>query len=244
MIPKFIHYCWLGNNKKSELIEKCINSWKKYYPEYEIIEWNDSNIDILENQYSKEAYEAKKYAFVSDYVRLKVLYEYGGIYFDTDVEVLNRDNSLESYDFVVGFEASNRIGSAVVMANKHNPIIYEWLSYYNNRHFIDEMGKCDFTPNVWKITEILKQRGFEINGMKQVNDNCVICDVDMFYPYSIGEKDITFKNSVMVHWCDGSWVSGNIKIKHQLIILIKRLIGSKNYKSIKKIKDKLGIKRI
>ena len=87
-IPKIIHYCWFGKGKKSELIEKCIASWKKYLPDYKIIEWNESNFDINSNIYCKEAYENKKYAFVSDYVRLYAVYNYGGIYFDTDLEVL------------------------------------------------------------------------------------------------------------------------------------------------------------
>ena len=87
-IPKVIHYCWFGKNPKPPLIQKCMDSWKQVLPEYEIIEWNEDNFDVAENQYAKEAYENKKWAFVTDYVRLKVLYEHGGIYLDSDVEIL------------------------------------------------------------------------------------------------------------------------------------------------------------
>ena len=89
-IPKIIHYCWFGNNPKPEIVYKCIESWKKYFPDYEIVEWNEKNYDVNKELYMQEAYSCKKWAFVSDYARFDVLYQYGGIYFDTDVEVLKK----------------------------------------------------------------------------------------------------------------------------------------------------------
>lgn len=238
MIPKIIHYCWLGKGEKSELINKCIASWKKYYSDYTFIEWNESNFDIQENQYARESYNERKYAFVSDYIRLKVLYEYGGIYLDTDVEILKKNTGLEQYDFIVGFEAANRIGSAVIMSEKQNILIKSWLDSYNNRHFIDLKGKSDFTPNVKKLTEILAEYGFSIDGKRQIKDNYVIFEKNIFYPYAIGDSEINIDDSLMVHWCDGSWVSGRTKVRHQLVVFIKRIIGSNNYDRLKLLKDK------
>ena len=107
MIPKIIHYCWFGGNDKLESVMKCIESWKKYLPDYEIMEWNESNFNIKKaNQYVREAYDNKKWAFVTDYVRLIALYENGGIYFDTDVEVFKSFDSLLSEKAFFGFEST------------------------------------------------------------------------------------------------------------------------------------------
>ena len=103
-IPKIIHYCWFGHNKLPALYEKCIQSWKKYCPDYEIVCWNEENFDITQNRYAKEAYEAGKWAFVSDYVRLKVLFEHGGIYLDTDVELIRPIDALVADGGYMGFD--------------------------------------------------------------------------------------------------------------------------------------------
>ena len=238
MIPKIIHYCWLGKGEKSEQIKKCIKSWKTFYPDFEIIEWNEDNFNIYQNNYAAEAYREKKYAFVADYIRLKVLYELGGIYLDTDVEILKRNVELERCDFVVGFEATNRIGTAIIMANKNNSIIEKWLASYSCRHFINERGKPDFTPNVQKLTEIMDDFGFEINGKRQKIGNYMVYEQRMLYPYAIGDANVDLSESIMVHWCNGSWVSGNVKIKHRIVTFIKKGIGSKNYTRLKIVKDK------
>ena len=105
MIPKKIHYCWVGGNSKPPLVKKCIQSWKKYCPDYEIIEWNESNYDISKNIYMKQAYEAKKWAFVTDYMRLDIIYEHGGIYLDTDVELIKNIDDLLSNEAFAGIES-------------------------------------------------------------------------------------------------------------------------------------------
>ena len=111
-IPKIIHYCWFGDGPISPESRKCMESWKKYCPDYKIIEWNEQNFDISQNRYAQQAYEAKKYAFVSDYVRLAVLYEYGGIYLDTDVETL-RNNALKVNHHLQLFEVSATKGTGM-----------------------------------------------------------------------------------------------------------------------------------
>ena len=109
-IPKKIHYCWFGRNPLPESAKKCIESWKKYCPEYEIIEWNEDNFDLTENRYAREAYEQKKWAFVSDYARLKIVYEQGGIYMDVDVELIKPLDELTELDGYMGFEKEIRCG--------------------------------------------------------------------------------------------------------------------------------------
>ena len=118
MIPKTLHYCWFGNGKKSELVQNCIQSWKKAMPDYTIIEWNESNSDITANKYISEAYSANKWAFVSDYIRLRVLFEYGGIYLDTDVETLKSFDAFLNNEAFTGFESNDSIITAVIGAEK------------------------------------------------------------------------------------------------------------------------------
>lgn len=168
MIPKIIHYCWFGSGPKSELIEKCISSWNKYLPDYEIIEWNEDNFDISSNLYVKQAYEAKKWAFVSDYVRLFALYTCGGVYLDTDVEILKPFDSafLQNRAFT-GFEAKDSPVTAVLGAEKGNPIIDALLSYYLDHVFINADGSYNLKTNTNTISEFLIQNGILPNGKLQ-----------------------------------------------------------------------------
>ena len=154
-IPKVIHYCWFGKNPLPELAVKCINSWKKYCPDYEIIEWNENNFDLNSVTYVKEAYEAKKWAFITDYVRLFVLYEYGGVYMDTDVELLKPIDSFLTLDAFSGFESSNAVPTGIISSRKNFKFIKELLDYYNDKHFKNDDGtyklnislKVKFEPN-------------------------------------------------------------------------------------------------
>src|SRR5699024_8907222 len=123
MIPKIIHYCWFGGNELSKTTKVCINSWKKKLPDYKIIEWNESNFDINSNQYVKEAYQAGRYAFVTDYVRLYVLYHYGGIYMDTDVEVLKSLDSFLKHQAFTGCENEKNSVTGIIGSEKD----HEWI---------------------------------------------------------------------------------------------------------------------
>ena len=154
MIPKIIHYCWFGRNDKSPLAEKCIDSWEKYCHDYEIKEWNEDNFDINCCQFVKEAYATKKWAFVADYARLYILKEYGGIYMDTDVEVIRPlDDFLVNFAFA-GIEHESNISTALIGSEANNPWITYLLTYYDNRRFIRLHGKCDTTTNVEIITKM------------------------------------------------------------------------------------------
>lgn len=155
MIPKVIHYCWFGRNPKPELINKCIESWKKFCPDYEIKEWNEDNFDIHQCPYVEEAYECKKWAFVSDCARLKIIYDNGGIYLDTDVELLDSLDNILKYDFFFAFEHEFRVNTGYGFgAKKMSPIVQEMLSFYLGKHFIVD-GKTDLTVCTISNTDAL-----------------------------------------------------------------------------------------
>jgi mannosyltransferase OCH1-like enzyme len=141
MIPKVIHYCWLSNDPYPEKTANCINSWKEYLPDYKLIRWDKSSFDINSVQWVREAYKAKKYAFASDYIRFFALYNYGGIYLDTDVEVVKSFDSLLRNRSFIGFEFVSIPEAAVIGAESGLPWVKECLDYYRNKSFYDRHGR-------------------------------------------------------------------------------------------------------
>lgn len=206
MIPKIIHYCWFGGKPLPELAVKCINSWKEFCPDYEIVRWDESNTDLNENDYIKEAYESKKWAFITDYVRLKVLYEYGGIYMDTDVEVCKPLDPFLFERAFSGFENEHQIPTGIMAGEEGHPFFEKLLEYYNDRHFIKEDGTFDITTNVKTITAIGLENGFIPNDTKQTFCDFTVYPHDYFCPknFDTGEIYIT-ERTVCIHHFDGSW---------------------------------------
>lgn len=234
-IPKVIHYCWFGKGEKSSLSKKCIDGWKKKLPEYEIIEWNENNFDIKCNKYVHEAYKGKKYAFVSDYVRLFALYNYGGIYLDTDVEVLKSFDEFLNLDGFVGFEDTELVSTAIIGSKKNNKIIKIWLDTYKERAFIQD-GKINDTTNVRVLTNILLELGMKQNNKLQdlYEGELSIFPIEYFSPLRIGSKKPKLtENTITIHWFEGSWVNFGKKIKIKIITTIKSLIGFKNYNRLR-----------
>ncbi|MFA5603094.1 MAG: glycosyltransferase [Bacilli bacterium] len=237
MIPKIIHYCWFGKGEKDQLINKCINSWKKYCPDYEIIEWNEESFDINMNDFVREAYEMKKYAFVSDYARLYILYNYGGIYVDTDLEIRkNIDIFLKDRAFS-SFETKDNIPTAIMGAEKEHPWIEKLLLYYSGRKFIKEDGSFDMLPNPKIITEITKNEyHLELNNKKQRLQNGLV-----IYPdYMLCTNYVNSKN-YSIHHFNGSWINKMykmeaLKYKKNYTILVKML--RENHVNLKKISSK------
>ena len=208
-IPKIIHYCWFGGNEIPDHDKKCIDSWRKYCPDYEILEWNEDNYDVNQIPYIKEAYEAKKWAFVSDYIRIDVVYRYGGIYMDTDVEVIRSLDELLEYMAYVGLEAeSNCIGFGLGFgAEKGNRILKELCDYYRTLRFIKEDGTFDLTPNPIIVTEYLKSKGFEFVPKKiGMMDEFTVFPEEYFCPqtFSSGQIQITNK-TYSIHHYHASW---------------------------------------
>lgn len=208
MIPKTIHYCWFGGNPLPELAVKCIESWKKYCPDYEIIEWNESNFDINCCDYVREAYDAKKWAFVSDVARLYVLVTYGGIYMDTDVEVLQPLDRLLEFEGVSGFESKDRIPTGLMACEKGHPLFQECLKEYNGIHFIKGPNDFDTTTNVVRITRLCLKYGLKLNGEEQVVEGLTFLPVEYLCPLNnlTGKIHIT-ENTYTIHWFNGSWLN-------------------------------------
>ncbi len=212
MIPKKIHYCWFGGNPLPELAQKCIESWKKYCPDYEIIEWNEKNFDVNCNRYCAEAYAAKKWAFVSDVARLYALVHEGGIYMDTDVEVTKPLDAFLELDAFSGFESFDRIPTGIMAAAKGHVLFTELLNDYENDGFFNEDGTPNLTTNVTRITNNCLKHGLILNNTKQTVNGFTLFPNDYFCPKDCETKIVTItENTHTIHHFDGSWLSAEDK---------------------------------
>lgn len=214
MIPQIIHYCWFGGKEKPDSVIKCMESWTKYCPDYDIKEWNESNFDIHENDYCREAYEAKKWAFVADMARLVVLEKYGGIYMDTDVEAVMPFDNLLTYGAFMCFEKRDSVSIGTLGVEKGNPIIADFLTPDNNRHFVREDGSYDLTTNLKFITPVLTGKyHLVLNGQKQVLPH----DVLVLPMESFIAKDgmtgwiMADESTYAIHHYAASWYDGDTR---------------------------------
>lgn len=240
MIPKIIHYCWFGKNPLPKSAIKCIESWKKYCPDYEIIEHNEDNYDITKYNYTKEAYEAKKWAFVSDVARLDILYNYGGIYLDTDVEIIKPiDDLLESSGFM-GFEDKKQVASGLGMgAIKNSQIIKLMLSSYEECHFKIGEDEYDLTPCPIRNTRDLIKIGLVPDGTYQEIQNFKFFTRDVLAPKEATSGRLRYltKNTRAIHHYDASWQTPMFHKQKRINYILGGRIGSK----VIKILIKLGL---
>lgn len=207
MIPKVIHYCWFGGNSIPELEQKCINSWKKYCPDYEIKEWNERNFDFSCCAYAKEAYDAKKWAFVADYVRLRILVEYGGIYMDTDVEVVKPLDAFLQEKAFLGFEEDEYVATSIMACEKDFNLFDTFLKRYDKRRFLKPDGTYDVTTNVVEITHFLLEHGLLLNNKKQTIEGLTLYPKEYFCPKNHETKKIErTDNTYAIHHFAGSWL--------------------------------------
>ena len=226
MIPKIIHYCWFGGNAKPKNILNYIESWKNHCPDYKIIEWNESNFNVHQNRYCKEAYDSKKWAFVSDVARLWALYHEGGIYMDTDVEVVKSLDELLVNEVFLGFERSTCIGTNIIGAHKGNEFVCSLLKAYDQRRFINEDGSLDTTTNVNSITKAAKDLGLILNGKKQNINDVTFYPQEYFCPYDYTTGRITkLKQAYTIHWYVQSWVTPGKKLRLKITKVFHRLFG-------------------
>ena len=214
-IPRTIHYCWFGKSKMSFEMEAYIEGWKKILRGYEFVLWNESSFDVTGNDFAIEAYESKKWAFVSDYVRLKVLYEYGGIYLDTDIEVLKRFDELLDDDCFMGFESKYVLGTALMASTSGNKWIERLLESYENKHFITADGSFDLKPSTSYITDIAREEcGLLFNNKIQQLDGFTVYPKDFFYPKNMYTGRIKrTNNSFCIHHWNGSWCESENNVK-------------------------------
>ena len=235
-IPKIIHYCCFGGKPLPELAKKCIASWKKFLPDYEIKEWNEQNYDVRKIPYTAQAYDAKKYAFVSDYARFDILYQYGGIYFDTDVEVIKdlRPIIEKGAFIVVEKGATHFLAAGLGIASPAASSIYrEILDSYQNEYFLNEDGTYNLKTVVTRVTDIFKLHGFEEKDCVQHIAETIIYPSDYFCPknYKIGELEIT-QNTFSIHHYDASWVDEYNKELQKEILSIYKKYGNNFFSKI------------
>lgn len=244
MIPKVIHYCWFGRKQLPQLAVKCIESWKKYLPEYEIREWNEDNFDVNIIPYAREAYEAKKYAFVSDYARFWILYNHGGLYFDTDVEVIKpMDDIIERGPFM-GCENDASDTSVASVApglglgvNPGLGLYKELLDLYDTLHFKNEDGSLNLKTIVEYTTEMLCGHGLKNTTELQLCAGVWIYPKRYFNPMELGGRINVQKETHSIHHYCASWHSNKYRMRKK----ISKLVGPKVTKLIMIIKR--GVQR-
>ncbi len=252
MIPKTIHYCWFGRGKKPKLARKCIKSWKKYCPDYEIIEWNEDNFDVNCNAYVKEAYEAKKYAFVSDYARFFILYHQGGVYFDTDVELIKPIDDMVAQGAFMGCEQDGcDLSQGICKTNSFgevNPglgiaaapglrLYEEILEFYQSLRFILEDGTYNEKTVVAYTTEILLSHGMKnVKEVQRVEEITIypkeyLCPMDN----NTGKLEIT-ENTVSIHWYSKSWLDRKQRLISRIARPFHRIFGDDCFRWLKRKK--------
>ena len=239
MIPKKIHYCWFGRGEKSKLAQKCIASWRKYCPDYEIIEWNEDNFDLDYNGYTRYCYDHKKWAFLSDFVRLVVVAEYGGIYFDTDVELLKSPDALLNFEAFYGFENDRNIATGLGFgAECNHPTIQAMKEQYELLEPNDD-GNYPAIVCPALNTAALLPFGLVLDGSRQNIAGAEILPVDWLNPYDdpTGRLSKT-KNTVSVHWYSKCWMSKGTILRSKITKPFHRIFGTDCFHSVKKLVSK------
>ena len=221
MIPNAIHYCWVGRGPKSKKIEHCIASWRKYCPDYQIIEWNEDNFDVNRNGYTRMCYEQRKFAFLSDYVRLLVLEQQGGFYFDTDVEVVRPIDALCNHKAFIGFETDYYVNTGQGFGcEAHNPAIRAMLAAYDD--FLDGSQGTQGCPIL--NTRALEGFGLVHNGEYQDLGAISVYPRDYFNPYDAPTGRLfQTPNTYSIHWYAKSWMKKRTILRSYLMKPVHRL---------------------
>lgn len=223
-IPKKIHYCWFGNGEKSELVKKCIASWEKFCPDCEIIEWNESNYDVTKNEYMHQAYLAKRWGFVPDYARLDIIYHHGGIYLDTDVEIIRNIDDLFDGNGYMGFENITDThqttysvnGGQGFGASAQHPLIKKMRDIYDNLQFVNDDGSLNLQPSPHYNTMVLAENGMRMDNTMQIIHGITVYPAEYFCPVNWKNKkcEIT-KNTYSIHHFNASWLTDTEKKKRK-----------------------------
>jgi len=237
MIPRTIHYCWFGHSPMPEMALKCLTSWHRYMPNWMYKCWTEDSFDVKQTPYTAEAYASKKYAFVSDYVRLWALEREGGLYLDIDVEVFKPLDDLLQYDAFAGFEGSKRhpMGTCVLASKAHGAWVSEMLGYYQNRHFAKAEGNLDLTTNVQFLSAKMQENGFMQDGKEQDYKDLHIFPVEYFSPRQTTGEYFRTGNTYCDHLGLNSWSEGKSGWKRK----VGKVVGVKSMTQLIKFKRKL-----
>ena len=250
-IPKVIHYCWFGGKPKPRLAEKCLKSWKKYCPDYEIVEWNENNFDLsAAPNYVQQAMMVGRWAFVTDYVRLCALTQQGGVYMDTDVELVKSLDPYLRHQAFAGFESLKGIQTGLLACEKDFPLFLEFLHHYDNASFLLPDGTPDTTTNVQVLTNLCLQKGLVLNDRLQTVAGLTIYPREVFCPVDFDTKVLKkTRKTVSIHWFSGSWQTeeerqyleaeakrlASERRSERRVAIGTRLLGEKGYEKVKSI---------
>ena len=237
MIPKIIHYCWFGGEKPKKVL-KCIESWKRCLPDYEMKEWNSSNFDVESLKYTSDAYKAQKYAFVSDVARVKALYEYGGIYLDTDVMVYKKFDSILNHSCVFGFEEELYVATSFMACEAHHPLMKQFLLLYSDLPFYNEKGSIISETNVSRLTNMLMEIGLQRTiQFQRLKDGIIVYPQEYFSPYDYANciRHNT-DNTICEHLFFVSWMPWTTRVKKGIKHIIGPLLGKNRMNKLRSIK--------
>lgn len=229
-IPKVIHYCWFGGSPKPKLVRHCIRSWKKYCPEYQIIEWNEQNFDCSQSRYTQQAHAARKWAFVADYARLKVLHEQGGVYLDTDVELLRPLDSLLQYPAFFGFQRNHEVATGLGFgAEAGNPVVKALLDDYENASFLLPDGSFDLTPCPARNLPVFERFGLRADGTRQSTPEMEVFPAEYFCPVGYASLDCELTaETYSVHHYNASWQNKSRALRFDEEVVLP-LVGPRFY---------------
>lgn len=238
MIPKVIHFCWFGGKPYPDIVKKCLKSWERQCPDYQIIGWTEENYDVTGNPYILEAYQRKKWAFVSDYARLDIIYKYGGIYLDTDVELIKSLDPLLTHSCFVASDGGGINTGLGFGAEKGNSCVKQMMDIYNSARFIDADGNLNLSPSTYYNTLQFENAGLELNSTQvQHIKGAEILPPEYFSPYNSQtfSMDLT-ENTYGIHWGSRLWETGITKVKAR----IRLKIGINNTRMIKSMLKRMN----
>ena len=231
MIPKIIHYCWFGGKEKPRAVQHCIDSWRKFCPDYEIKEWNEQNFDVNMMPYTRDAYQAGKYAFVSDVARFKVLYEEGGVYFDTDVEVIRPIDEVVERGAFMGWERPDALGNVHVApglglaAPKGFSLYKEVLDGFAKLSYYQADGQWNPYTMIPLVTDLLKEKGMRIDGTLQTIEGLTVFPAEFLCPMDslTGNTSLT-ENTYAIHHYSMSWLPKSTQWRVLLMRKLRQLV--------------------
>lgn len=241
MIPKVIHYIWLGGNPLPKIVEKCIASWKKFCPDYEIKRWDETNLDVNFCEFASQAYNARKFAFAADALRFDIIHKEGGIYLDIDVELFKSlDEVLDNNKVVMAFETENSVNPGLILAaEQNNSTIKDILDIYLKDKFVLEDGSLNLETVCDKTTNYLVQYGLKLNNTNQKVSDVSVFATEYFCPKSLSDGKVRkTKNTMAIHHYFGSWIPKSSKFKGKVLQFIKRLMGPKLVAKLKEKRNK------
>lgn len=236
MIPKIIHYCWFGHNKKPKLIQKCIASWAKYMPDWEIREWNEKNYDVHKNSYIQKAYEQKLWAFVVDYARFDILNQFGGIFLDTDVELLRPiPEGVLANEAFTGFEAPRRVNPGLVYGTTPGQgMLKKIMTVYEGKAFGETIdGRRENIVDI--VSGVLVKDGLKLNGEFQIVGKVAVFPQDYFCCFNFETQGFeTTENTISIHHYSASWTPWHRRLHFRVIKAIASILGKERYLSLKR----------